>query len=555
MPTLNSRGDVLAGFTGGGMGPIHVNGRVIHQAGSVPRWLDDDHVIFSSSGGVIIQDLRTNQTRTVVAQEVNWLEAGGGHWAVRAQATLVNGVWHPTPFYLDSTGRRNTTDYPLACTEAGIMVMRYEDSLDVRLYTNGAAKRLGAGPVLRGDADMDGDRYVFRTAPDTLAHNEGFSLVSSSADLALSWPFVVTSLPSQKTLAIFNLVTGAKKVLETDGFYPDILYDSGAGTIRIVYSTTTGERPSDIRSVLVKTDDVKVPPPPPPPERLEHRPFPSPKWIAPYHVITDRWGDDQSPVGNAHVLTLEAEDEPATKVGARALRAAAAGRPVFCQPDHYRPELASLVVGWYFHLPLLDGTVRTLPSHYPDAPFVLYVDQALGSKEWSEALKKVSAAYDPDLCWFSPQLYLQQGESLAEFEQRCWDTCEVIKKYGYNSIPTVQAYDRNGLFDLSTCRALVPIFEQLLQRQDVIGLLPFTSMRRGQVGNKPIGGLEQYPALKMDWEQLTWMNPEERPSRWSYWDSTFTPRRFRLKEKLRQDRFLVQLDREDKELLLGLLGD
>ncbi len=73
-PVLNSHGEIASGS-----GTLTVNGRDLGP-GWLPRWVDDDHVVFSTSPAeTVLLDVRSG-SRVTLAPGFNVYAAGGGLW-------------------------------------------------------------------------------------------------------------------------------------------------------------------------------------------------------------------------------------------------------------------------------------------------------------------------------------------------------------------------------------------------------------------------------------------------------------------------------------------
>ena len=566
MPSFNSTGDVVFGFSGGGAGPIYyrprntANSVLLSRVGSCPRFVSDTVIVYydDEKQAVLLSSFPYTSNTIVWKSGANWVEGGGSHWAARVQTN--------PPRYTDNIGTRDNKWLPVACGKAGILVVEYNTGASLSLLSAGHHPiLLDNRPIARGDAAMDGTKWVARINANTLIYGEngnkkGTVTIPSSADLAYAHPYIVTNV--NDSLVVVNIETERATyldILDTNRptYYPDIRV-IGAGKVEVVWSITTGEGPSHIRTMEVNTEeiDTELPPPPPPQNPTYFPPLPTPKWILPYHVVTDRWGDDSRPVGNGMIITAESPTESTAVSQARALRAGTKfGLPLVTDLPSYTKQVESLVIGLYLSAPdeaRMREQVQVAEAGiqnriYPDVPLICYVDKR--SVEWDKLLPHLN----PKRHWISPQLYIDPGERVIDFLNHCVNTCFDVLEGDFKVIPTWCAYDRNGLITPQTLYDIQEIGASILDIPGVIGILPFTDMRQGKVGNKEIGGMNLYPEVKDVMAALQDANPEERPHRWSYWTPRFTSKRDVILSKLSQTRELVHFDEEEKAWLRSVL--
>jgi hypothetical protein len=157
---------------------------------------------------------------------------------------------------------------------------------------------------------------------------------------------------------------------------------------------------------------------------------------------------------------------------------------------------------------------------------------------------------DPRWIWPSPQCYRNPGEPLAAFDARIRETLTRIASWGCMAFPTVHAFDRNGAGTEQEAREALLLAREWADSFDLIGIAPFTDMRRNDAGT--IGGMEVYPALRTIVRSFQFANPRERPNRYDGWVPA-VGRATTLTHKLSQSTRHPYLDEADKAVLKAAL--
>lgn len=559
MPSLSPTGRALTGCTGGGQGPAAIDGVPIAAlAGelvSSARWLDEDRLIYGCGDRVEVCHLQTGR-RTSLGFGANWIAASGGVWAARAQTT--------PPVYRDSFGRRAATWKPLAACARGVLALDYASGGQLTWLTADAEQLLLSSYIDRGDADLcdtpDGVRWCARLSATELAFGHvdesGYErrYVPASADLAFAWPYVVTWAHAENALVAIDLQTGVRIVVTKQTAFWPAAGRLADGTLRVAYARTAGEAPGDlvVTDIPARVFEAGSTPelPAPEPAVTAIRPWPQTLWIAPYHSHTPRpdWGDTADHIGNAILVTDAAED---------AHRLIPLGLPLIITPDAYVPAAASLVVAYYVHAAHVGeaghraaAVEQAIRRHdLPDAPVIVYIDAREG---WP---RDQPAWLDPDRHWPSPQCYREPGEPLATFDAACRAVLRRLAGWGCQIVPTVHAYDRNGLGTDAEAVEALSCVRSWADLVPIIGLLPFCDRRQGHLNGRPIGGMALYPTIRAAVRALALANPRERPNRFDGWLPRFASHAATLRNKLGQSTAHPFLTPADKALLLSLLED
>jgi hypothetical protein len=210
----------------------------------------------------------------------------------------------------------------------------------------------------------------------------------------------------------------------------------------------------------------------------------------------------------------------------------------------------SSVIALYVHAPhggaliseVADIEATIQGGVLPDLPIICYVDQR--DVDWEAILPHL----DGKRHWISPQCYRDPGETFTRFSGRIYEAVMDILDWSFNVIPTWHAYDRNGQGTVAEAVETFRLYEEL--RAGLIGILPFTDMRQGS----GTGGMNFHPSIKAEVAKLDRMQPEDRPNRYSYWQPRSIDMAQVLRNKLGQDRELVQLSNGEKHLILSLLS-
>jgi hypothetical protein len=568
MPRFFPDGSMLAGATKGGQERPTINNAYIDQLGeqpvSSPRPLDNNRIIYSQADGVKILDLTQPLSPTnpqlVFNQEANWVEGADGVWAMRRQSRL--------PIYLDSMGNNRVTARPLAVSrELGVLWTDYQTGRGLhRFRAEGGSSMLSPIAIYDDDVAVDKSFWVIKSDHRTLSVGQFDEVIRTitvppCVDIAFSGRYVLVHHVDTDQPILIDIVDDlyAELGLGTSTFNFDLRVTGNLA--QVAYATTTGERLGtnivasyslpDLQWRRFAGGTVVVPPPPPPVSQVSSlRPHPRPLWLAPYHQITDKWGDSPDAVGNALLVLPEAPDEPIEVYRSRIRRAMERGKPLILSPEGFSREWESLIVAWYFHEPNYGSLQEKLGAyqgllniqHHLERPLICYIDDPNG---WQDGTDYLPA----DNVWPSPQLYREQGESLADFRARCESTLNQLRQRYHYVLPTIGAYDRNGQVPVEQMVEAMQVFHELPHEFRVIGYLPFTDMRQGS----GVGGMNLHPSLKSAVEELVQMNPEDRPNRFSYWAPAYTPAKVVLNNILSQSRELVQLSTDQKEHVLDLL--
>lgn len=569
MPTFFPDGRILAGATIGGSEPPSINNELIPQIGaipvSVPRPLDNNRIIYSQANGVKILDLTQPASSTnpqiIFPEEANWVEGRGNVWALRRQSRV--------PTYLDSFGNNLREYRPLAVTpELGVIAKNYSLGQGLYLFHESGSTAIDFTlNVYDNDADAHGRFWVMRSSETSMVAGEMDTVlrrfqVPASVDLAFYPPYILVNLLTEQ-VALLNLLNDTYAVLplhSTRAFHADLRV--AGDTAYVAFSTTNGERvgTNQVETYSLSSlswqpffgpAPVPVPPPVPNPN-VDLRPHPRPLWLAPYHQITDRWGDSPDALGNALLILPESPEESIETYHARIRRGASRGKPLILTPEGFNREWESLVVAWYFHEPTRDAMIDKLnrfaslvwPQPALDKPVIAYIDD---SDAWQSEIRLPTTI----TIWPSPQFYRNQGESLSDFDARCQSTLNELTNHGhYGIVPTIGAFDRNGEVPVEEMVEAFRLFHNYPRLYQIVGYLPFTDMRQGA----GVGGMNLHPSLKAAVSDLVRMNPEDRPNRFSYWVPSHSSQSNILNNILSQSRELVALSPMQKGILLDLLN-
>lgn len=572
MASFNKQGKVLMGASGGGQNVLSVDGVAVpgNLVVSVPRWVDDYRCLASINDIAHLIDVRDGSAVSL-GHRSNFAAGSGAGNSVWAYASPTN-PWT----YRDGFGNTFISPRykPVGANDEGVLVIDYDKDGDLYLVKGpNNVELLLSGPIPRGDVSGAGfGGWAARTKEtevcvSTPGTGKVMYTIPASADLAFDYPYLVT-WAHEKGLIIINVLTQQyKTITTTECFYPAVMW-APAGA-HVAASATTGERPQNLMKWFISVteagwQDLNQSPSPLPPATppftltLPPPPLPHPIWIAPFQVITDRWGDDPDPAGNAMVVTIEDPKEDPMVSRARVIRAGDWGLPLFVDRGSFHPEVASLVVGVFLSAPTEDimadeiyvTTNLITTSSLPDVPLVCYIDAPdyfLHNPDWS--------IYDQETHWLAPQFYREPSESELAFRNRCMKTLKVCGERGFYVLPVWCAYDRNGRISKAELVEIQDmLWDDLPDSPHFIGVLPFSDMRRGTIDGVPIGGMSLYPEVKDAIHLLTRLNPEDRPHRWSYWNPRFQSTRDVIMNKLLQDRTLIHLTEEEKEWLEGELG-
>lgn len=568
MPSLNNVAQLLMGASGGGLGPLSIDGAVPPQlAGervSLARFRAPELVVYQrcvGSAGCVIEQFNTNTKAfsVLASRGANWIQAGGGAWAVRTQGLGIIS-------YLDSFANVHSLWRPLAVDPlTGAIYIQFDYNTGY-----GLGKVTGAGNVANtllsatcSEAAAWGGNWAAKILPGRLAfsiNNMGPVTINTPmiSNIAMAGEYVVGNGshglllidPRQDRYAILSKTA-------TD-FWPAITKLSDQHYV-IGTSKGAAENPNEGNIYNVNPATLEwvpmstpEPVPEPVPTGVCLYPHRRPLWIAPYQAVTDRWGDDTQPVGNCALINVESPDEVESVTIARAQRAVALGyKALIIDPRGHDPSFASLIVGLYLSAATVgemrgkvEATEASIQNRIlPDVPLILYID--------TDSIPNHESWMNPERHWISPQLYREAGESLSNFMNYIAEVFEYWEERGFKLIPTWQAFDRNGLMteaDMMQTQTALPIMVRR-ETDALVGLLPFSDMRQGE----NMGGMNFYPQLKKELRRYDVAQPEDRPNRFSYWVPRFTSAEDVLRNQLGQDRELVSLSRKQKQFILEKL--
>lgn len=568
MPSLNNIAQLLMGASGGGLGPLSIDGAVPPQlAGervSLARFRAPELVVYQrcvGSAGCVIEQFNTNtKAFSMLANRgANWIQAGGGAWAVRTQGLGAVS-------YLDSFANIHSQWRPLAVDPiTGHIYIQFDYNTGY-----GLGKVTGPGNTANtllsatcSEAAAWGGNWAAKILPGRLAfsiNNMGPVTVNTPmiSNIAMAGEYVVGN--GAHGLLLIDPVGDRYVILSKTGtdFWPAITKLSNQHYV-IATAKTAGEAPGDGTVYNVNPTTLEwlpmstpEPVPEPVPTGVCLKPHPRPLWIAPYQAVTDRWGDDTNPVGNCALITVESPTEVESVTIARAKRAVLQGyKALIIDPRAFDPSFVSLVIGLYLSASTVaemrgkvEATEASIQNRIlPDVPLILYIDTG--------DITSIEPWMNPERHWISPQLYRETGEPLGDFMEHMSDTFEHWEAANFKLIPTWHAFDRNGLMDVEEVMETQTALAPMVQRTSTacIGFLPFSDMRQGE----NMGGMNFYPQLKKELRRYDVAQPEDRPNRYSYWVPRLTSPEDVLRNQLGQDRELVLLSRKQKDFILEKL--
>lgn len=554
---------VLGGCSGGGSGPASINNQLLPALGSkaisIAHPISDEEFIYCADNAIYAYNRYTNKISPFYPQPANWL------WTDPASGGWVRRLANP-PAVTGSYGDPNSTLRPMAINQYGLLACDWNTATMLSLvkgqqYTNLISP---STVIYNGEGDMDGNMWVARISPGQILYGSilepyTFKLVNipESVNLSLSFPYVYTWAQGSISRGIIvNLSNEEYSVLPAGLMYNVQLTQSGL-LLKLATSYTAGEAPGT-NSVLSfnpaeavwvggATEDYRC-----------LLPHPVPAWIAPYHQITDRWGDAPVMVGNASIMVPEdsLDKDPMSKRVERMRRAQRMGRPMVVHPEMFFREFEDLCIANYLHCPDPDtatGEVmvtlnRISQKTLPDAPTIVYIDSNK-AEDWDDL------NVPKEWCWLSPQCYRDAGESMYSFRERVTDLIMSLLRRKYRVIPTWHAFDRNSPNPIRVMEALetYEVLATVMKMEGVVGFLPFTHMR----GNEEIGigGMDYHPEIMDMVIRFILANPQERPNRYSYYRPQHVSMKEVLNNKLGQTRLLKDLDPAETQVLLDLVNE
>jgi len=148
---------------------------------------------------------------------------------------------------------------------------------------------------------------------------------------------------------------------------------------------------------------------------------------------------------------------------------------------------------------------REIQNTWPNKPIIYYYD----ADNWPSA---IPAFLVSNQTFLGAKCYRRVGESVSKLEVRLTKMMNILTAYKLPIVATLMFYDQ-GIWEEDEIIECVPVYEELIDKYKIIGIMPFSDLRAN--------GMSAHPILYMVLEDMYSKIPG-RPNRFSYWDTGST---------------------------------
>lgn len=550
MPLLNARGQTLAGIAGQ---QASVNGVLLPVLGSC-AFVDDDTVVGQSldAARLLAVPIATpSAAQPIAAHGANLVVGGGGRWAsfLASSPSQVDG----------SLGRLTGASVYAAGPDGSIAWKRSYQASSGLVLTGPTGSTIELASAAPTDLQVLGSteaiwcegpgqyRALGRAVPRPAVLTQRIRLVTVDGE---DW--LIVAGQNGGLFAHVDGQTSGYVLVQAPGEADSHDARVVNGEIVVVWSITMGERPQDVRTVMIDRTQPRVALTAPasggsttivtPATPTAIQAHPRKLWLAPYYSFSERYGDapDFGTYGNAATLVVDTADP--TALPKTLDRVYHLGLPLVVDAAAAalaQPYLGS-IVAWLAsgaHLSDLGGAVmQALALH--ELPVIAYCD---APEDWPTS----APSWMSGRVWPAAQAYRRAGESIADFSTRMHALLATLESYGSYVVLTPRWDDVNGSQAVSFTTECMAAYADLIQQFPVCGLMPFAD-RRGH-------GLSADASLKA-WAQAFSLANVGRPNRFDYWTPSASTQAATLKNKFGQTVEMVVLSSAEKSFLLSRIG-
>lgn len=237
---LGLSGRVILGATGGGSGPLSIDGVVpsalVGVSVSRACALSDHEVIYQRCDAtrcwLEVYDVDTGKVREVASEGANFLVAGAGVWAAR-------GIG-----YFDSGGWRDPNRWPLAVDRATGEIYTSE-GVELRRWGASGSTPLLHVPVLGASAYAG--QWIASPAPDRLITSWAGEIVIPPTHNPTLGPSYLVAGNGPGGLVLIDLAQRRWTLLQAGNAFTPAIASTASG-YRVASSRTAGEAPHDVQA-------------------------------------------------------------------------------------------------------------------------------------------------------------------------------------------------------------------------------------------------------------------------------------------------------------------
>lgn len=216
------------------------------------------------------------------------------------------------------------------------------------------------------------------------------------------------------------------------------------------------------------------------PQPPDFQPYKRPLFFSPYYTHSAQYGVTGRFIGNAVF-----PDKKFIK---------STSQPLVVGTDTYDATALKRIRYYYIHCSSL-AAGKDQYDFFRDKPrrdYVIYLDSRVG---WEKL-----PSWVPSYAILCGQGYINAGESLVAFEDAMHEMFATMHQHGRPLAITTCHYDRNGTVPVATVQQLTPIYDRLIRKFGMIGVMPFADMREGHANPQDptspmIGGMHLHQLL------------------------------------------------------------